>query len=175
VLIRPATPADWPAVWPFLRAVLAAGETYTLPRDLPEDDARAVWMLDPPGAVFVAVEDGRVLGTAKAGPNQRGPGDHVGTAGFVVDPAAGGRGVGRALGEHVIAWAADQGYRCLQFNAVVSTNTRAVALWESLGFTVNGRIPGGFRHPAHGYVDLLLMHRGLTAGAPGAATTTARR
>jgi GNAT superfamily N-acetyltransferase len=175
VLIRPATADDWPAIWPFLRVVVAAGETYALPRDLPEPEARAYWMPGPPHAVFVAVDGGRVLGSAKAGPNQRGPGDHVGTASFVVDPAVGRRGVGRALGEHVVGWAAAQGFRCLQFNAVVSTNTRAVALWESLGFTENGRVPGGFRHPVHGYVDLLLMHRSLTAAAPEAATTTARR
>lgn len=159
--IRDATADDWPMIWPFLRTIVAAGETYTLPVDLGEDDARAVWMLEPPGATFVAVDGGRVVGSAKSGPNQRGPGAHVGTASFVVDPAAGGRGVGRALGEHVIARAAARGFRSIQFNAVVSTNSRAVALWESLGFAVNGRIPGGFRHPAHGYVDLLLMHRPL--------------
>lgn len=159
--IRDATGDDWPMIWPFLRTIVAAGETYTLPVDLGEDDARAVWMLEPPGATFVAVDGGRVVGSAKSGPNQRGPGAHVGTASFVVDPAAGGRGVGRALGEHVIARAAARGFRSIQFNAVVSTNSRAVALWESLGFAVNGRIPGGFRHPAHGYVDLLLMHRPL--------------
>lgn len=157
--IRGARPGDWPEIWPFLRTIVAAGDTYTLPVDLGEDDARAMWMLDPPGATFVAVVGGRVVGSAKAGPNQRGPGAHVGTASFLVDPAAGRRGVGRALGEHVVAWAGAQGFRGIQFNAVVETNTRAVALWRSLGFEVNGRIPGGFRHPEHGYVDLLLMHR----------------
>jgi L-amino acid N-acyltransferase YncA len=167
VLIRPATAADWPAIWPFLRGILAAGETYVLPRDLPEARARELWMLDPPGAVFVAVDGGRVLGSAKAGPNHPGPGDHVGTASFVVDPAAGRRGVGRALGEHVLAWATGRGFRSVQFNAVVASNTRAVALWTSLGFEVIGRVPEGFRHPEHGYVDLLLMHRRLGSGLAG--------
>ena len=159
--IRHAAPGDWPAIWPFLRVIVAAGDTYTLPVDIAEDDARAMWMLDPPGATFVAVEGGRVLGSAKAGPNQRGPGAHVGTASFMVDPTGSGRGVGRALGEHVVAWAGAQGFRSMQFNAVVETNTRAVALWRDLGFEVNGRIPEGFHHPGHGYVDLLLMHRRL--------------
>lgn len=159
--IREARGEDWAAIWPFLRTIVAAGETYTLPRDIAEDDARSMWMLDPPGATFVAVEDGRVLGSAKSGPNHRGPAAHIATASFLVDPAAAGRGVGRALGEHVIAWAAASGFRAMQFNAVVETNTRAVALWRSLGFEVIGTLPEGFHHPEHGYVGLLLMHRRL--------------
>lgn len=101
---------------------------------------------------------------AGAAPRTPGPGDHVGTASFAVDPAAGRRGVGRALGEHVLAWASEQGFRAVQFNAVVASNTRAVALWTKLGFEVIGRVPEGFRHPEHGYVDLLLMHRRLAGG-----------
>lgn len=160
MLIRDATPDDWPAVWPFLRAIVAAGETYTLPRDLSEDAARAIWTA---GAWFVAVDDdGTVLGTAKAGPNQLGPGAHVATASFMVDPARGRRGVGRALGEHVVAWATEQGFRSMQFNAVVETNTRALALWHALGFATVGVVPGAFHHPEHGYVGLTVMHRPLT-------------
>lgn len=162
MLIRDATPDDWSAIWPFLREIVAAGETYTLPRDITEDDARAVWMPAPPGATFVAVDDdGTVLGSAKAGPNQLGPGSHVGTGSFVVDPASAGRGVGRALGEHVIAWSTAQGFRSIQFNAVVATNTRALALWHSLGFTTVGVVPEAFDHPEQGLVGLTVMHRAL--------------
>lgn len=162
MLIREATADDWAAIWPFLRVIVAAGETYTLPRDITENDARAVWMQQPPGATFVAVDDGgAVLGSAKSGPNQRGPGSHISTASFMVDPACGRRGVGRALGEHVLAWAAAQGFRAMQFNAVVETNTRAVALWRSLGFEIIGVLPEGFAHPEHGYVGLNIMHRRL--------------
>ncbi|MGN9766554.1 N-acetyltransferase family protein [Micromonospora sp. SD12] len=160
--IRPATPDDWPLIWPFLRTIVAAGETYTWPRDVDEERARAMWLVPPPGRTVVAVDrDGTVLGSAKLVPNQLGPGDHVANASFMVDPAAGGRGVGRALGEHVLGLARAEGYRAMQFNAVVATNTRAVALWRSLGFEVVGRVPEAFRHPTEDYVDLLVMHRRL--------------
>jgi len=162
MLIRNDTADDWAAIWPFLRVIVAAGETYTLPRAIAEDDARAIWMLEPPSATFVAVDDdGTVLGSAKANPNQLGPGSHIASASFMVDPAHGRRGVGRALGEHVLAWATAQGFRAMQFNAVVETNTHAVALWRSLGFEIIGVLPDGFAHPEHGYVGLNIMHRWL--------------
>ncbi|MEV4490508.1 GNAT family N-acetyltransferase [Micromonospora coxensis] len=160
--IRAATDADWAGVWPFLREIVVAGETYTWPRDVTEATAREMWLVRPPGRTVVAVDpDGTVLGSAKLVPNQAGPGDHVANASFMVAPAAAGRGVGRALGAHVLDLARADGYRAMQFNAVVATNTRAVALWRSLGFAVVGRIPEGFRHPSEGYVDLLVMHRRL--------------
>jgi ribosomal protein S18 acetylase RimI-like enzyme len=49
----------------------------------------------------------------------------------------------------------------MQFNFVVSTNERAVRLWESCGFSVVGRLPGAFAHPALGFVDALVMFRTL--------------
>ncbi|MEH0972043.1 GNAT family N-acetyltransferase [Micromonospora sp. CPCC 205546] len=160
--IRAATRDDWPLIWPFLRRIVAAGETYTWPRDVDGERARTMWLVPPPGRTVVAVDpDGTVLGSAKLVPNQLGPGDHVANASFMVAPAAGGRGVGRALGEHVLALARADGYRAMQFNAVVATNTRAVALWRSLGFEVVGRVPEAFRHPVQGFVDLLVMHRRL--------------
>ena len=135
MLIRDATPQDWPAIWSFLRRIVAAGETFSWDRDIGEDQARSMWMHDPPGRTVVAVDaDGAVLGTAETHPNQGGPGAHIANAGFMVDPDHAGRGVGRALGEHVIAQACADGYRGMQFNAVVETNTQAVALWRSLGF-----------------------------------------
>jgi L-amino acid N-acyltransferase YncA len=160
--IRDATAEDWPAIWPFLREIVAAGETYTLDRDLSEEQARTMWMQAPPGQTVVAVAPGGVVtGSAKMGPNHAGPGAHIASASFMVDPARAGRGTGRALGEYVLDWARREGYRAMQFNAVVETNTRAVALWRSLGFEVIGTLPEGFRHPTEGYVGLHIMHRRL--------------
>jgi L-amino acid N-acyltransferase YncA len=161
VNIRPATDADWPRIYPFFAATVAAGETYAYPEDLTEQTARDLWMERPPGQTVVAVDGDVVLGSAKMGPNRPGRGAHVATASFMVDPAAQGRGVGRALGEYVIEWARSSGYRSIQFNAVVETNSAAVALWRSLGFDVLTTVPEAFDHPRHGLVGLHVMYRRL--------------
>ncbi|HEU4676173.1 MAG TPA: N-acetyltransferase [Motilibacteraceae bacterium] len=169
VRVRPATAVDWPRIWPFFQQIVQAGESYAYPLDLTEQTARSLWMEVPPGQTFVAVDadasDGAeelVLGSAKAGPNRPGRGSHVATASFMVDPAQRGRGLGRALGEHVLAWAREQGYRGMQFNAVVETNAPAVALWRALGFEVVGTVPEAFDSAAHGLVGLHVMYRPLT-------------
>lgn len=160
--IRDATPADWPAIWPFFEEIVRAGETYAYDTDLDSAAGRDLWLDRPPGRTVVAVApDGAVLGSAKMGPNRGGNGAHVATASFMVASAARGRGVGRALGEHAIAWAAAAGYRAMQFNAVVETNDAAVRLWRALGFQVVGTVPEAFRHPDHGYVGLHVMLRRL--------------
>ncbi len=102
-----------------------------------------------------------MLGSATMGPNRPGRGAHVATASFMVDPGAQRQGVGRALGEHVVAWARGAGYRAIQFNAVVETNAAAVHLWQSLGFRILTTVPGAFHDPEHGYVGLHVMYREL--------------
>jgi len=159
--IRPATEADWPAIWPVFRDTVAAGETYAYPEDLTSSRARALWLEPPPGLAVVLEEDGELLGTAKMGPNRPGRGDHVGTASFMVAEAARGRGVGRRLAAYVVDWHRQQGYRGIQFNAVVETNTAAVALWQSIGFEIVGTVPGAFRSRAHGHVGLHVMYLAL--------------
>jgi L-amino acid N-acyltransferase YncA len=156
--IRPATVEDWPRIWPFFDATVQAGETYAFPLDLTEETGRDWWMERPPGQTVVLEQDGMVLGSAKMGPNRPGRGAHVGTASFMVAPEARGRGAGRLLGEHVVQWHRDQGYRAIQFNAVVETNLAAVRLWQSLGFTIVGTVPRAFRSATHGYVGLHVMH-----------------
>ena len=162
-MIRDATSADWPAIWRFLQPIVAAGETFTYATDLDEVAARRLWIVGPPGrTVVAAAEDtGGVQGTANMYANRPGPGAHVATASFMVDPAHAGTGVGRALCEEALRWAAAEGFRAMVFNAVAESNTRAMGLYESLGFEVVGTVPEGFRHPSHGLVDLHVMHRRL--------------
>ncbi len=160
--IRPVSDADWAAFYPVFREVVAAGETYAYPDGLSSSEAHDLWVESPPGVTVVAVsDDGSLLGSAKAGPNRPSRGSHVATASFMVSSAARGQGVGRALGEWVLAWAREQGYAAMQFNAVVETNTAAVRLWRDLGFEVVGTVPEAFDSAAHGRVGLHVMHRFL--------------
>lgn len=161
MLIRNATPDDWPAIWRFMEPIVAAGETFSWDTDIDEKGARAAWFHDP-GRTLVAVDgDGTILGTAEIHRNQAGPGGHVANAGFMVDPRFEGRGVGRALVNRVLETARVDGYRAMQFNAVVETNTNAVGLWQSVGFEIMTTIPEAFLHPVKGYVGLHVMYRRL--------------
>ena len=160
--IRPLSAADWSTFYPVFREVVAAGETYAYPEGLSSSEAHDLWVESPPGVTVVAVsDDGTLLGSAKAGPNRPSRGSHVATASFMVADAARGQGVGRALGEWVLAWAREQGYTAMQFNAVVETNTAAVRLWRDLGFEVVGTVPEAFDSATHGRVGLHVMHRYL--------------
>jgi L-amino acid N-acyltransferase YncA len=162
MLIRDATPGDWPAIWPFMHRIVAAGETFSWDRDTSEARAKAIWFPEPPGRTFVAVDaDGTIVGTATSGANHGGGAAHVATASFMVDSDSERRGAGRALGEHVLDQARADGFRIMQFNAVVETNARAVALWRSLGFEVMTTLPEAFNHPVKGYVGLNIMYRRL--------------
>jgi L-amino acid N-acyltransferase YncA len=159
-VIRSATPADAPAIWSILEPVIRAGETYALDRDMSGKEAIAYWC-GGDRETFVAESDGQIIGTYYLKPNQAGGGRHVANCGYVTAAEAAGRGVARAMCAHSLEAARERGFRAMQFNFVVSTNARAVKLWESMGFEVVGRLPGAFEHPRLGYVDALVMWREL--------------
>ena len=156
--IRCATSNDRPAIWAILEPVIRAGETYALDRDMSRDAALAYWFADE---AFVAEDEGAVVGTYYLRRNQAGGGGHVCNCGYMVSAAASGRGVARAMCAHSLEHARSLGYRAMQFNFVVSTNERAVRLWQAMGFAIVGRLPGGFDHPHLGFVDALIMFRAL--------------
>jgi len=158
--IRPATPDDTAAIWSIIEPVIRAGETLTLDRGMSKADALAYWF-DSDKEAFVAETDGILLGTYYLRANQTGGGAHVANAGYVTGAAATGRGVARAMCLHSIDHAKGRGFRAMQFNFVVSSNERAVGLWQSLGFVIVGRLPDAFDHPKLGFVDALVMVRAL--------------
>ncbi len=156
--VREAADADWEAIWPFFREIVTARETFVYDPEISEPDARDLWMVGPPGITFAAVDDGEVVGSANAYANRPGPGSHVASGSFMVDPAHAGRGIGRALGERVIEWVTEAGFRVLQFNAVVESNAPAVGLWKSLGLKLVGTVPEAFRLPDGTFTGLHIMY-----------------
>jgi ribosomal protein S18 acetylase RimI-like enzyme len=160
MLLREATASDADAIWRILEPVIRGGDTYTLPADMTREDALAYWN-SPGHEVFVAEENGEVLGTYYLRANQKGGGAHVANCGYVTAPWATGRGLARAMCQHSLEHAKTRGFRAMQFNFVVSSNERAVRLWQSMGFEIVGRLPGAFMHPTLGAVDALVMYRYL--------------
>ncbi len=160
ISIRDASAADTRAILDIILPTIRDGTTYALDVDMSDAAALSYWM-GPDKTTFVAEEDGVIVGTYALRANQAGGGRHVCNCGYMTRASATGRGVARAMCAHSLGYAAAQGYRAMQFNFVVSTNERAVHLWQSMGFAIVGRLPGAFRHPALGYVDALVMHRVL--------------
>lgn len=158
--IRAAAEPDHDPIWRIFHAVVAAGDTYAIDPYISREEALAYWF----GAdiqAYVAETAGDIVGTYILRPNQSGGGSHVANAAFMVAPEARAQGIGRAMGEHCLSEARRLGFRAMQFNFVVSTNDPAVGLWQKLGFKIVGTLPGAFRHPEKGYVDVYVMFRSL--------------
>ncbi|QYO65626.1 GNAT family N-acetyltransferase [Leptolyngbya sp. 7M] len=160
VTIRHANESDREAVWQIIKAVIAGGDTYVFDPATPKDEMMAYWF-SPEKYVYVAETEGMVLGSFWLKPNQSGLGDHVCNAAYMVSPEAHGKGVGRQMGEFSLEEARRLGFSAMQFNFVVSTNTAAVRLWQSLGMEIIGAIPDAFRHKTLGLTDAFIMYRKL--------------
>ena len=159
--IRELADDDWRQVWPIVREVVRAADTFTYEPGMTSGQARDIWVQRAPGRTVVAHEGGATLGTAHMGTNRPGPGSHVATASFMVAAGARGRGIGGALVRDALSWARERGYAGMQFNAVAASNTSAVALYQRHGFTIVGTVPGAFEHPVLGRVGLHVMYAEL--------------
>jgi ribosomal protein S18 acetylase RimI-like enzyme len=162
--IRRATAKDRAAIWRIFHAVVSRGDTYAFDPDISREQALACW-LSPKTRCYVGLSEQKIVGTYILKANHPGLGSHVANAGFMVAPWAQGRGIGRVMAEHCLHEATRLGYRAMQFNFVVSTNTTALRLWKNLGFKIVGRLPGAFRHRRHGFVDVYVMYRKLRPAA----------
>jgi ribosomal protein S18 acetylase RimI-like enzyme len=164
--IRQAHASDADAIWTIIEPVIRAGETYALPRDMSKAVGIEYWM-GRDRETFVAEDASGLLGSYYLRPNQLGGGSHVANCGYITAANAVGRGVARAMCEHSVARARERGFRAMQFNCVVSTNVRAVRLWQAWGFEVAGVLPGAFCHPSKGDVDAFVMYRRLSVVGGG--------
>jgi ribosomal protein S18 acetylase RimI-like enzyme len=160
VTIRSAVQSDDKSIWRMIEPVFRAGETYPLPRDISRTDAFTYWRA-PGNEVFVAEDDGQIVGTYYLRSNNRGGGSHVANCGYIVATDASERGVARAMCADSLARAWKRGFTAMQFNFVISSNERAVSLWQSCGFAIIGALPGAFAHPTRGLVDAYVMYRKL--------------
>jgi ribosomal protein S18 acetylase RimI-like enzyme len=160
VNIRKAAADDWPQIWAMLEPVLREAEVYALPQDWHEGEARSHWF-HPSNDVFVTEIGGKLVGTYYVHANALGGGSHIANCAYLTAAAARGQGIARAMGLHSFATAKARGFRAMQFNFVVSTNAPAVKLWRDLGFAEVGRLPGAFRHPTRGFVDVFVMYKDL--------------
>ena len=156
--IRELADTDWPQVWPIIREIVQAQETFTYDPNMTPAEARTTWVVEPPGLTVVAVEGDRVLGTAQIETNRPGPGSHVATASFMVAAGARGRGIGTALCRFALDWARRRDYAAMQFNAVAESNRPAIELYQRHGFEVVGTVPGAFEHPRLGRIGLHVMY-----------------
>lgn len=164
--IREYRESDWPGVLPLLEETFRAGDTYAFSPESGAEEIHRVWV-EAPARTFVACDpDGLIQGTYFIKANQPGLGAHVCNCGYVVARAAQGRGIAAQMCEHSQSEARAMGFRAMQFNFVVATNTRAIRLWERLGFSVVGRLPGAFHHQQLGYVDALVMFKTLVPENP---------
>ena len=155
--LREYTSEDDTALWSMLEPVFRAGDTYAIDPEISRDDATAYWTAHH---AYVA-EDGAPLGTYYIRPNHGGGGSHVCNCGYITARGSEGRGVARAMLSHSQDEARRLGFRAMQFNLVLTTNTRAVRLWQADGFEDIGRLPQAFRLPDGRYTDALVMHKFL--------------
>ncbi len=155
--IRPYKETDWPAVWTLLEPVFRAGETFPHDPAIPAEDARLSWV-EQSQAVWVAVDGtGSLVGTYYLRPNSLSLGAHMANAGYVVAEACRRQGIGSHLCQHSLQMARQLGFRAMQFNLVVSTNTAGIRCWKRNGFQIIGTLPEAFHHQRLGYVDALVM------------------
>ncbi len=159
--IREASDEDWDKLWPIFRDIVSAGETYAFDPETSFEEGRDIWLAKP-RVTFLVEEGGEVLGTYYLKTNQAGPGKHVCNCGYMVSPAARGRGLATTMCEHSQQVARDLGYEAMQYNFVASTNEGAVRLWKKLGFEIVGTLPNAFRHPTQGFVDAFVMYKWLS-------------
>lgn len=105
--------------------------------------------------IAVDSENGQVAGLYTLHPNNVGRCGHICNASYAVNRDVRGQGTGEALVRHCMSMAKKLGFRILQFNAVVKSNAPALHLYEKLGFTQLGVIPGGFMMDGGQFEDII--------------------
>ena len=154
IIVRAYREEDLPAMKAIWNEVVEEGLAFPQEDCLSLEEARAFFAAQSRSAVAERVGDGAILGLYILHPNNVGRCGHICNASYAVSSESRGLHIGEKLVRDCIAAAPAFGFRVLQFNAVVATNTRARRLYEKLGFTQLGTIPGGFRSKDGHYEDI---------------------
>ena len=139
--------------------VVEEGVAFPQEEFLDEESGRAFFAAQ--SCCGVAVADGRVVGLYILHPNNIGRCGHIANASYAVDSVCRGEHIGEKLVSDCLVQAAKLHFRLLQFNAVVENNIHARHLYERLGFTQVGIIPGGFRMKDGTYQNICLYYHEL--------------
>lgn len=158
--IRKAIRSDHDAIWEIIREVIAAGDTYVFDPESTKEKMIDYWC-GSDKHTFVAEINNEIVGTFIIKDNQPDLGSHVANASFMTLRSAFGKGIGRAMGEYSLQEARRLGYKAMQFNMVIKNNTRAVELWQKLGFQIIGEIPEAFHNKTEVFTDAYVMWRKL--------------
>ncbi len=162
IKIRPANLEDFEEIYDLFTDVLDEGKTYSYTtEEMTPDRSLAYWISAPGTHCFLAEKGKKFAGVYAIRPNRTGRAGHVVNASYMVHPDYRRKGVATKMGKHSLKTARKLGYKAMQFNFVVSANTVAVNLWQSLGFHIVGTLPKGYRHASKGLVDVYIMHRFL--------------
>ena len=156
ILLRAYRPEDVPAMVRIWNQVVEDGEAFPQEEFLTPESGAAFFAAQT--HCGVALRDGELLGLYILHPNNLGRCGHIGNASYAVRRDCRGQHAGEALVKDSLAQARAHGFRLMQFNAVVASNTRANRLYQRLGFRPLGIIPGGFRMKDGHYEDICLYY-----------------
>jgi len=160
VQISEITKDDFEVFWPVFKDIVSAQETYAFDPKINFENAYHLWCLAPLKS-YVIKENDTILGSYYIRANAAGPSAHISNCGYMVNPQSRGKGIAGKLCLHSQQIAIELGFSAMQFNAVVSSNKIAIALWQKLGFDIIGTIPNAYNHRKLGFVDSFIMYKQL--------------
>lgn len=134
--------------------VVEEGVAFPQEELLTQETGEAFFQEQTYSAVAEEKESGKIYGLYILHPNNVGRCGHICNASYAVSRESRGLHIGEQLVKDCLEQGKKHGFGVLQFNAVVATNVHARHLYERLGFTQLGVIPGGFHMKDGHYEDI---------------------
>lgn len=156
--IREYAKKDSEAVMKIWNQVVEDGVAFPQEEPLQEDNSDDFFSQQTYTGVAEDNDSGEIVGMYILHPNNVGRCGHICNASYAVRKDIRGEHIGERLVKDCLVMAHEKGFRILQFNAVVANNVHAIHLYERLGFTKIGTVPGGFHMPDGSYEDIILFY-----------------